>query len=228
MGSLFQLSLLAASRLRNTRKTRYFPKYTLSSTVDALWRDLQALSQLENYAAVKECAEALLEQGRKEGRGRLVERVSLVLARALNVLGEAAESEKAYKNTLEVVFGREFVYVSPYSFNLEVFSGRSLSPEYSFVFEEFVANVVANRRNRAVEELFYRMAQVHIEKKDAWTVPGIEMEHLPQHIREAYLEMSTEAFSRPEYLQEMSTLPISNALNSRLVRNIRSVFSTGG
>ncbi|KAI5191651.1 hypothetical protein NECID01_1562 [Nematocida sp. AWRm77] len=187
---------------------------------EELWKDLQDLLRMRKYGAAKACAEQLYSTAVEEKREALQFRLSLVLPRLCILLGQKAEGEGMYRRLLASVFGEDFVYSTPYSFTTAVFKEAEKIPEERlFLFKEYSENVLSRHPRRKQERLYYQLLDAHAQHKDVWSVPCIELESLPEHVREEYTYITTGIYITDPKSLGMDGKGGPNKLHSREVRN---------
>ncbi|OAG28795.1 hypothetical protein NEDG_00934 [Nematocida displodere] len=181
----------------------------LSLKLEDLWQDLQVLLSQRKFAAAKQCANALLDGAQREGKKALMFRASIVCAR-LSVLQNEKTASQVYQQTLQLIFGEEFIYVTPYSFSIDAFWTVAAQPsEYFFLFEEYLHNAAPKKKKAPEEHLFYTLLGAHAHKTDPWCIfdGTIDLGFLPDHFRETYLAHTTTALKNPFYLAPPQTIP---------------------
>lgn len=198
-----------------------------------LWKEIQTLFHSEKYSAAKECTILLMEIAKAERMEGLYKRALLILARIFVVLGDPRATD-IYKRVITEVYSDLFVYTTPYSYTIEVFkqSKGLSSSEYSFIFSEYLKNVKISKKERQ-EYLFYSLIALHIQNKDPWDPEGekIDLSLLPVHIREKYVEYTTDVIYDRNYKHQIDKLDRTdrktqsvNRRNSAYCNNFRFIY----
>ncbi|KAI5161817.1 hypothetical protein NEAUS03_1774 [Nematocida ausubeli] len=221
---ILQLELLRLSP-ENTLQQNYCTK---GKTKDVLWKDIQVFSNGRKYSAAYACASALKTIAEKENKQELLRRCLLVLAR-LSVLLSYATAESFYKALIKEVYTDVFVYKGIYSYSLDVFKQCENNVSvFHFVFKEYLANIRKSKNKDREEILFYTLIQLHLAGENPWVSHEIDLDlsSLPVHIRDRYIEYTSDEPLFPSFSQEID-LPechSANLHNSKQFRNALSVY----
>ncbi|KAH9385245.1 uncharacterized protein NEMAJ01_0141 [Nematocida major] len=199
-------------------------KYTLHANADILWKDIQCLCQGRKYKTAYECAEHLRNIACKDTKTELYRRCMLIMAR-LAVIQSHPDAGALYIDLIRHAHSREFVYTTPYSYNIEVFKqAEAMASPYRFLFEEYLANIKKPKKNTGQETLFYRLIDVHTRHKSPWDhEESLDLSLLPAHVRNVYVEYTANI----AYPRARGRIHV-NMHNSREFKHRQEIYKDSG